>query len=97
VDHIFELVNVSRGGALVGLGEAPRPRWLELHHGVEIRLFDGEGRVVLEASGTIVRIEESVTRRLFALRFEAPVDDEIIRRALRTAGRPPPLPIAGTE
>lgn len=92
VDHVLEILNLSRGGALVDLANEARPRWLEMHRVVEVRLFDGEGRTVLEASGKIVRVSESLATRTFAVEFDALLDDEAVRRVLREAGRPPPLP-----
>jgi hypothetical protein len=95
LDHVLEIVNLSRGGALVDLGGEPRPRWLVLHRDVDVRLFDAEGRTVFERRGKIVRIAETLEHRTFAVQFEDLLDDAIVRGALAAAGRPPPLPTAG--
>jgi hypothetical protein len=92
VDHVLEIVNLSRGGACVDLGDEPRPRWLALHREVDLRLFDAEGRPVLESRGKVVRISETVDHRTFAVQFDALLDDALVRGVLRGAGRPPPLP-----
>jgi hypothetical protein len=92
VDHVLEILNLSRGGALVDLAHEPRPRWLELHRPVEVRVFDGEGRAVLERTGSIVRVVENVDNRTFAVQFDELLDADSVRTALSDARRPPPLP-----
>ncbi len=92
VDHVLSIVNLSRGGALVDLGSEPRPDWLELHRKVDVRLLDGDGHALLETAGDVVRIQETLEHRTFAVRFDALVADDVVRSVLSSAGRPPPLP-----
>lgn len=92
VDHVMSVVNVSRGGALVDLGDAPRPRWLELRRTIAVRLFGREGEALVEARGHIVRIIETLESRTFGVQFDEVLDDATLRTALRAAGQPPPLP-----
>jgi hypothetical protein len=92
VDHVMSVVNVSRGGALVDLGDAPRPRWLELRRAIALRLFGREGEALVEARGRIVRIIETLESRSFGVQFDEVLDDATLRTALRAAGQPPPLP-----
>jgi hypothetical protein len=91
LDHVLEIINISRGGALVDLGDA-KPRWLALRRVVEVRLLAEDGSALLDATGSVVRIVETLDKRMFAIEFDTPQDDEIIRRALKAAGKPPPLP-----
>lgn len=97
VDHVLEILNLSRGGALVDLGSTARPRWLELHRAVEARLFDADGHVLLEAMGRVVRIAETLEHRTFAIQFDTLLDEHVVRSALRAVGRPPPLPGRASE
>lgn len=93
VDYLLEVVNLSRGGALIDLGSEPRPAWLELLRTIEIRLLDpAEGSAIIDAKGRVVRIVETLDSRTFALEFEVPVDEDTLRRTMRAAGMPPPLP-----
>lgn len=92
VDHVMSVVNVSRGGALVDIGGAPRPRWLELRRAIGVRLFGPEGELLVEARGRIVRIVETLESRTFGMQFDAELEDATLRTALRAAGKPPPLP-----
>lgn len=92
VDHVLAILNLSRGGALVDLGTEPRPRWLELHRVVELRVFDGEGGTTLSAKGKVVRVAETIEHRTFAVQFDELVEERVVRNVLSAAGRPPPLP-----
>jgi hypothetical protein len=92
VDHVLEILNLSRGGALVDLARESRPRWLDLGRQVEVRVLGLDGATVLEAEGRVVRIVENLDTRTFAVQFDALVDDDVVREVLRAAGRPPPLP-----
>jgi len=90
----LEILNLSRGGVRVDLGTEPRPRWLELSRELDVRLFSPEGSTILEARGKVVRIDEALAQRTFAVEFNQLLDDVTLREALRRAGRPPPLPNA---
>lgn len=92
VDHVLAILNLSRGGALVDLGNEPRPRWLAVGRAVELRLFAPEGEPLIEARGKVVRIVETLDHRTFAVQFDAPLDEAVVRETLRAHGRPPPLP-----
>lgn len=92
VDYVMGIVNISRGGALVDLGTLKRPSWVELGRRVDLRLFDPEGEPLVEARGRVVRIVESLEERTFAIEFEAVQEDDVIRRACISMGKPPPLP-----
>lgn len=92
IDHVLAVVNLSRGGALIDLGSEPRPEGLELHRSVDLCLLDADGHALLETRGDVVRIAETLDHRTFAVRFEALLDDDVVRGVLSTAGRPPPLP-----
>lgn len=92
VDHVMEILNISRGGALVDLGDAKRPRWVEIRRELDVRLFDTDGSTLVETGAHIVRIVETLDSRTFAVEFDEVQDDETVRRACASAGKPPPLP-----
>lgn len=97
VDHVMEILNISRGGALVDLGDAKRPRWVEIRRELDVRLFDTEGATLVETGAHVVRIVETLDSRTFAVEFDVVQDDETIRRACASAAKPPPLPPRPSE
>jgi len=93
IDHVLEVINLSRGGALVDLGREPRPPWLSIEREVSARMIDGDGHAVLEVHGRVVRIAETLHHRTFAIQFDELIDDDRVHAVLARAGRPPPLPV----
>lgn len=94
VDHVMDILNLSRGGALIDLGSTKRPRWLELRKRVDIRVFGPDGEATVDVGAQVVRILETLEQRTFAVEFAEVQDESSIRRACIAAGGPPPLPSA---
>lgn len=92
VTRVLDILNLSRGGALVDLGRR-NERWMTVGQALEIHVLDAEGRTVLGSAGTVVRIAKTPDGWTLAMRFDALLDDDTVRRVLREAGRPPPLPM----
>lgn len=59
---------------------------------MEIRLLDSDGGALIDVTARIVRIQETLEARTFAVEFNEVQDDDTIRRACASAGKPPPLP-----
>lgn len=95
IDHVASTINLSRGGALLDLGEESGPTWLKVGKEVDVGLLDAEGACLFETRASIVRISDVEGRRFFAVQFAAVQDEDVIRSACREAGRPPPLPPSG--
>lgn len=90
--HVLEVINLSRGGALIELGQEKRPAWVELGRRVDVSLCGADAEALFETQATIVRIEETFELRAFAVEFAEEQDAERIHQACLRAGRPPPLP-----
>ena len=96
VDHIMEVLNVSRGGALIDLGTDARPGWLKLDRRIQIRLLGPDGDELIDAEADVVRIVESRDARTFAVQFEGVQGEAHLKDVLRSV-RPPPLPSGDDE
>lgn len=92
VDYLMDIVNLSRGGALLDLGSIKRPSWIEIDRKVELRLQSPDDGLRIDVRGSIVRILETRQVRQFAVEFDEALDDALVRRACLAAGKPPPLP-----
>ena len=87
-------LDVSRSGALLDLGDEPRPSWLAVREEVDVTVLDAKGFPLVKTRGQIVRVLETLDHRTFAVQFAVLQNEEKIRAACRSAGRPPPLPKA---
>lgn len=92
------LVNLSRSGALIHLGEHARPAWLQLGVKVDLGMGADAGTVTTVVTGTVVRIVEDLRFSAFAVQFDqygtrerAGLDALLERAKIKNAG-PPPLP-----
>lgn len=92
IDYVLDVIDISLSGALIDLGELPRPKWLKVRQEVLLTLLLDDTQQ--ELKGEVVRIVEDLEGSRFAVRYAPSVALDPLRAALLKHGRvlPPPLP-----
>lgn len=98
VDYVMDIINISRSGVLMDLGDIERPSWLKVGREILFVLFlDGDVET-LDLEGKVVRIVEEEQSSHFAVQYvdltaetRARLESFFTRAGVENAG-PPPLP-----